>query len=436
MSKKRINAADVVEILATELSLTKKLSDDFVKALTRTIEEALLIKDYVKIDGLGTFKTQWNKPRKSVDVNTGEDILIDGFYRVSFTPDASLKELANQPYEHLEAVLLDTSDKEKSEDKQLEDEAESLASLKYLDEQASEIKDLLSEINALSDDEVETAIKPKVEKPNDKVQLDFVEEKRGKQMKVDVEKDTSVKEELLDDIIGEKNKIEDIIEEKIESEDELVAEESIASPIIEDKNKEESEENLRGLEDLTDAKLTSKENAKSRRKIWPHVYGFIIIVAAILLLGLFFESGLILNVKEYFGHKIKSPQTELLSASEEKSVDNQPDSYIVEQVENVVLPEEEHVLEKKKEASTSNNILTTEIVKSGSRLAQIAFRHYGAREFWVYIYEANRDKLNKPDNLNVGVELVIPKLDPSIGDKNNPDCIEKAIQLQELYLNN
>ena len=75
-------------------------------------------------------------------------------------------------------------------------------------------------------------------------------------------------------------------------------------------------------------------------------------------------------------------------------------------------------------------------MKPGSRLAQIAFRHYGAREFWVYIYEANRDKLNKPDNLNVGVELVIPKLDPSIGDKNNPDCIEKAIQLQELYLNN
>jgi nucleoid-associated protein YgaU len=53
----------------------------------------------------------------------------------------------------------------------------------------------------------------------------------------------------------------------------------------------------------------------------------------------------------------------------------------------------------------------TEKVKAGSRLAQIARRHYGNPDYWIYIYEANRDKLSKPSELPVGIELVIPSLE-------------------------
>ena len=67
-------------------------------------------KDSVRIKDWGTFKLQWNAPRKSVDVNTGEDIIIDGYYRVAFTPDAELRDLANEPYAHLEAVVIDEAE--------------------------------------------------------------------------------------------------------------------------------------------------------------------------------------------------------------------------------------------------------------------------------------------------------------------------------------
>ena len=53
---------------------------------------------------------------------------------------------------------------------------------------------------------------------------------------------------------------------------------------------------------------------------------------------------------------------------------------------------------------------TTERVRPGSRLAQIARRHYGNPEYWVYIYEANRDKISNPSELPVGIELDIPDL--------------------------
>ena len=53
---------------------------------------------------------------------------------------------------------------------------------------------------------------------------------------------------------------------------------------------------------------------------------------------------------------------------------------------------------------------TTEKVIPGSRLAQIARRHYGEPEYWVFIYEANRKKISNPDDIQIGTELVIPDL--------------------------
>ena len=52
----------------------------------------------------------------------------------------------------------------------------------------------------------------------------------------------------------------------------------------------------------------------------------------------------------------------------------------------------------------------TEVVKPGSRLAQIARRHYGNPDYWVYIYEANKDKIADPSKVSPGLELVIPDI--------------------------
>src|SRR5690554_4971247 len=148
MSKLKINTSDWVELLAQQADISKKDADDFIKTLISVIEETLLSKDFIKINELGTFKLQWNAPRKSVDVNTGEDIVIDGYYRVAFTPDVQLRELANEPYAHLEAVVIDEIEEGQKVKKEADD-TDGIP-LKYFDEQATEIKDILSEINALN----------------------------------------------------------------------------------------------------------------------------------------------------------------------------------------------------------------------------------------------------------------------------------------------
>jgi len=77
---------------------------------------------------------------------------------------------------------------------------------------------------------------------------------------------------------------------------------------------------------------------------------------------------------------------------------------------------------------------TTEVVRPGSRLAQIARRHYGQPEFWIFIYEANMDKIEEPQNLPIGIELVIPDLTERLGGMTEQQAADEAQQLKEQLL--
>ena len=78
--------------------------------------------------------------------------------------------------------------------------------------------------------------------------------------------------------------------------------------------------------------------------------------------------------------------------------------------------------------------IASEEVRDGSRMTRISERHYGAKEFWVYIYEANRNLLKHPDDIAKGMVLKIPRVDPRLIDKNNPRCIQYAVELHDKYL--
>ena len=84
---------EIVDLMVEHRNMTRKSAEEFVRQLLSTIEDALLEGDSVKISGFGTFKPQWNEPRKSIDVNTGNEIIIEGYYKVAFAPENELKEL-------------------------------------------------------------------------------------------------------------------------------------------------------------------------------------------------------------------------------------------------------------------------------------------------------------------------------------------------------
>jgi nucleoid DNA-binding protein len=147
MSKDKVSTQELIKQLAKRLNINEKLAEDFLKAMFSTIEEELLKGELVKVKNLGTFKLQWNDPRKSVDVTTGDEIMLEGYNKITFTPDSKLKDLVNEPFAYLEPVLLD-SDSPVLEPVKTDD---GFDTLNILSGQAAEIKSLLSEISALSE---------------------------------------------------------------------------------------------------------------------------------------------------------------------------------------------------------------------------------------------------------------------------------------------
>lgn len=97
---------DISLALAKKKGIDSAEAEEYLDAFFTVIEEALSAEKVVKIKGFGTFKLVEVRDRESVDVNTGERVVIEGHDKVTFTPENSLKELVNKPFSQFETVEL------------------------------------------------------------------------------------------------------------------------------------------------------------------------------------------------------------------------------------------------------------------------------------------------------------------------------------------
>lgn len=97
---------DLARIVAEKQGITRAESEQFVAAMFELLKSTLNTDDQVKVKGLGTFKIQTVKSRSSINVNTGERVVIDSHDRIAFTPDKAMAESVNKPFGHFETVVL------------------------------------------------------------------------------------------------------------------------------------------------------------------------------------------------------------------------------------------------------------------------------------------------------------------------------------------
>jgi nucleoid DNA-binding protein len=102
----KVTLQDLVTVLREKNGLKKRDAQQFVTALFDVIKEGLYADKLVKVKGLGTFKIIVVEARESVNVNTGERVKIDRHSKLTFTPDATMKELVNKPFSGFETVAL------------------------------------------------------------------------------------------------------------------------------------------------------------------------------------------------------------------------------------------------------------------------------------------------------------------------------------------
>lgn len=241
-------AKSAIQLITSALAKQHNLSADdaaaFVDAFFDIISSELKNGNQVKIKGLGTFKVQAVKPRESVNVNTGERVLIEGHDKISFTPDTVMKELVNKPFSQFETVVInDGVDTEELERVPSED----------------------------SSDEVKSELVDETTTKNTSEEKQLAEEERTEveDTKEETNNSSSVKEDAVieaEDNLNEKNLPIDVIEEPTTEENEAIFDSEEKPSNLEEK-KEEKQEVAKEVDSKVDSIVESKDDAIVEPKV-------------------------------------------------------------------------------------------------------------------------------------------------------------------------
>ena len=437
----KITNSNILSVFRKQIGISKADEIAFAEAFQSIFEEALLQDKILKIGGLGTFKLIPVESRKSVNVNTGEEIEIAGHYKLTFTPDASLKDKINEPLAHLETVelnvdvVIESQDEVQniiSQDNVVEENQESVQQqddpLQKLAEQALELKDILADIqglgglsNGLAEEKIEEEQIVETMEEKENVNEEVVVEE------VVVEKQEDAKSEEPQIAIVDTS----IVEETPKSQ--LSASTSVSGQdIINAINKEDS---------LPDSK-------HSKGWIWVAVILFLGIIGLLVYQNLDFfapavgteiDTLTVTVVEEAEPMEDIIPQIEdsvLCSDIEMDSIEvvepqNQIDTIVVDKTSPIYSEQFSDIFNRKREYT---EFIDTVVLNEGSRLTWISLKQYGHKDYWVYIYEANRDIVKNPNAIKIGTKLRIPKLAEELIDATNPETIEYARYLHDVYV--
>ena len=210
----KISIQDLSSVLVEKRGLSKKDASNFISEMFDIVQQELEKEKIVKIKGLGTFKIIDVDDRESVNVNTGERVLIEGHGKITFTPDSLMKELVNKPFSQFETVVLNDGvefEDPKEEVVEPQDTNGDPSSMALVDFGLGNVKADLSSFPVIGDDvkKEEIGDTPSEEVPSEETSAE--EEVPVDDIPAD---DTPAEETPADDIIAEEPaKQEPVVEE-------------------------------------------------------------------------------------------------------------------------------------------------------------------------------------------------------------------------------
>lgn len=399
MAEEKMTIVDLRKAIAKQTGSTEAIANIFLSSLIEVVTEGLKRDKSVKIGGLGTFKLQWVEPRKSVNISTGEDIIIDGYNKLGFSPETSVKNRINEPFSTLEAVELDEdgnpipgADKPKN------------TVIDKFGEQALEIKELLEDIQEPEGNPIEATAEPIVES-------------------------TEPAEESKEPIVEATEPVEETTEPVVAPAEPIV---EATEPVVE--ITEPAEENIHENKE--------PEVQKKPFRGWLVALITMLVLFLLLVVGYFGLRYALVNLFEGFSGKqttaieqtaepapeepmvaSETPDDTATFASPEEEPQAEPSETTTESKE-VAAPEHTSLnqfLQSERQYTEFQDVVT---VNEGSRLTWISKKQYGRKDFWVFIYEANRDIIKDPGNVQIGTKLRIPKLPDEVMHPGDPEQLE------------
>ncbi len=379
----KLNFHDLVGLLAEKAGITKKDAENFLREFFDLTTNALLEDKQVKIKNLGTFKIVDVNDRESVDVRTGERVVIPSHSKVSFVPDTTLSKVVNEPFAMFEPVEV--------EEEEVTGSYRELMGVKGIDEtENGETDDSRGELHS----------------PVTKT----IPDNEPSQEPDDAPLSSPVQENPVQENIIEPDSSKTIAPKK-------------------------------------------QKNKKNRRK--SKGINIIIVCCAIIILGtLFFilkndedkkPSNYYVEktIQESDNEHIEetkdniNPDENFINENEiiqEDSINNPEEQTNIEIKPEIIEKQPEIIVEKTNQNADRYTIVDgvrKRKIAEGERLTIISLQEYGSKDFWVYLYEENKSTIKNPENIVVGTSIIIPPASKYGIDKNNPESINKAREMQK-----
>lgn len=466
MDKEKMTLSDLAPVIAKKAGLKVSQVRPFLSNFGKTMAEAIITDGIAKMNGLGTFKLQKVEPRKSVDVNTGEPIMIDGYTKVSFVAEAVVKARINGE-EIAEKEVVKTT-KKKVEDKvPAQDDP-----IARLGQQADEIMSIVADINGMTEKNKDAAKEEVVEKPVvEPVETPVAEEP--------IEEPTVAEEPVIEEPKAEEHVNEEPIPETeptqepepVQPEPEPTSEpepvsapiptpapapmpEPVPTPTVEPVTEPEPVPTPAPAP-VAEPVAEPASQPKKEKKDFSWLKAALTIVVIFLLLFVIVWFVLMHQIDEwmktYFEDKnqpkveqVETPAEQPAPVVEVPQADTTTEQEVVAQetpeiveapVKEAPAVAEETAEEEKIDfdAPRTYNKFFTVTLKPGQSLAILARCYYGSKIFWPYIYEANRDRFPDPNDIPIGSKVRIPKLPKGYTDYYNKEARDYAQKLERQY---
>lgn len=351
---------DLAEILVQKHQLDSRSAEAFINAVIETIHEGLKSDRVVKVKGFGTFKLTAVRERESINVNTGERVVISGHDKVSFTPDAVLRDLVNKPFAQFDTVVLaDGVDFEDMPEVEIEDG----------DAAADEVADIPASVKEeakVVSEQVEQEPEPAAEP---ELVVEPIPEPEVKVEPVEEEPEPTVEEPIVEKLVAEERQQEEPVEPEVpvtqevqESPEIQESPEAPETPEVQDtpseepvqEQEQEQEEDQEEQEDCI-SEFYDDENDSKRTFL---IYAIIVnVVVAVLffVFGYYARSTNLLGIeKEQAVETPAVPAVEKPDTTKQKTVEPAAPSKAteeptVEKTEEKPVEESKPVAEQKKE---------------------------------------------------------------------------------------
>lgn len=409
----KLNHSDLSALLAKQAEISGAKAEVFTKAFFDIVLEGLEQDGMVKINGLGTFKVTDVASRSSVDVNTGEKIEIKGHKKLTFLPADSLKEKVNQPFAMFEPVEIDESYVDDSEEPAM-NETET-------QEDATAVEDTPVTTPCEEPVTVEEPAAAEEAKPAEDAEIPAIKEERvtkeeetpaaepvAEEVPAIEETKEEAKETAAEPVSEEVSAIEEAKEEAKETADEPVAENAVGE--------QPAPKEVKNSYPITEpAPAAAKPTTNRKRGV---IYTLFIIAAILVAVIIYLRPqlfGIVATGKETVA-TVETTPTKVVEEVKPDSVEvaaEQPieEPYTFAMVDELAVKSVGSITRGDTLLYVANDTIATHTVAADETLVRISLKYYGDKRLWPYIVQYN--KLDNPNGLSKGMELLIPRLQPA-----------------------